>query len=56
MPAVAEVGCSANEIAAISGHASLREDERYTRAVDQERMARNALARTKSEAKIVKLG
>jgi hypothetical protein len=28
MPAVAEVGCSANEIAAISGHASLREDER----------------------------
>ena len=42
---LAEAGCSANEIAAISGHASLREVERYTRAADQERMARNAMAR-----------
>jgi integrase len=32
---LAEAGCSANEIAAISGHASLREVERYTRAADQ---------------------
>jgi len=31
--------------ASISGHASLREVERYTRAADQERMARNAVAR-----------
>jgi integrase len=45
---LAEDGCSANEIAAISGHASLREVERYTKAADQARMARNALARTKS--------
>jgi hypothetical protein len=45
---LAEAGCSANEIAAISGHASLREVERYTNAADQARMARNALARTKS--------
>jgi integrase len=52
---LAEAGCSANEIAAISGHASLREVERYTRAADQERMARNALARTKGESKTVKL-
>jgi integrase len=44
---LAEAGCSANEIAAISGHASLREVERYTRAADQARMARNAVARTK---------
>jgi integrase len=36
---LAEAGCSANEIAAISGHASLREVERYTRAADQARMA-----------------
>jgi len=36
---LAEAGCSANEIAAISGHASLREVERYTRAVDQARTA-----------------
>ena len=43
---LAEAGCSANEIASISGHASLREVERYTRAADQARMARNAVART----------
>jgi integrase len=42
---LAECGCSANEIAAISGHASLREVERYTKAADQARMARNAMAR-----------
>jgi len=45
---LAEAGCSANEIAAISGHASLREVERYTRAADQARMARNAVARIRS--------
>lgn len=43
---LAEAGCSANEIAAISGHATLHEVERYTKAADQARMARNALART----------
>jgi integrase len=53
---LAEAGCSANEIAAISGHASLREVERYTRAADQERMARNALARTKLHLSTVKVG
>jgi integrase len=42
---LAEAGCSVNEIAAISGHATLREVQRYTKAVDQERMARNAMAR-----------
>ncbi len=42
---LAEAGCSANEIAAISGHATLREIERYTKAADQGRMARNAMAR-----------
>jgi integrase len=52
---LAEAGCSANEIAAISGHASLREVERYTKAADQERMARNALARTNTESRSVKL-
>jgi integrase len=45
---LAEAGCSAGEIAAISGHASLREVERYTKAADQARMARNALARTRT--------
>jgi integrase len=46
---LAEAGCSANEIAAISGHATLSEVQRYTRAADQARMARNAMARTKNE-------
>ena len=56
---LAEAGCSANEIAAISGHATLREVERYTRAVDQARMARNAMARqregTLAERRVSKL-
>jgi integrase len=42
---LAEAGCSAKEIMAISGHASLREVERYTKAVDQEHMARAAMKR-----------
>src|SRR5262245_53049525 len=41
----AEAGCSANEISSWSGQ-SLREVERYTKAADQARLARNALART----------
>jgi integrase len=49
---LAEAGCSANEIAAISGHASLREVERYTRAADQARMARNAVARTERQQRL----
>ena len=43
---LAELGCSAHEIMAISGHKSLAEVERYTRAVAQERMAERAMART----------
>jgi integrase len=44
---LAEAGCSAGEIAAMSGHSSLREVERYTKAADQARLARNAIARTR---------
>jgi integrase len=40
---LAEAGCSANVIAAISGHTSLREVQRYTAAADQTRMARSAI-------------
>src|SRR5262249_1702473 len=40
---LAEAGCSANLIASISGHRSLREVQRYTEAVDQARMARSAM-------------
>jgi integrase len=53
---LAEAGCSANEIAAISGHASLNEVARYTRAADQARMARNAMARMDGEHRIGKPG
>ena len=42
---LAEAGCSANEIASISGHASLDEVARYTRAADQARLARNAMTK-----------
>jgi integrase len=42
---LAEAGCSANEIAAISGHASLREVARYTATADRMRLARNAVDR-----------
>jgi integrase len=42
---LAEAGCSAHEIAALTGHRTLREVERYTKAADQVRLARQALAR-----------
>jgi integrase len=48
---LAEAGCSANQIASISGHRSLREVQRYTEAVDQARMARAAME-TISEQKL----
>ena len=41
----AEAGCSANEIMAHSGHATMKELVRYTKAADQARLARNALAK-----------
>lgn len=42
---LAEIGCSANQIAAITGHASLSEVQRYTRAADRKRMAREAMGK-----------
>jgi integrase len=48
---LAELGCSASVIAAISGHSTLREVSRYTAAADQVRLARlgiEALTRTKT--------
>jgi integrase len=52
---LAEAGCSVNEISAISGHKTLKEIERYTKAADQARMARNAMARTEPETPTVKI-
>ena len=42
---LAEIGCTANQIAAITGHASLSEVQRYTKAADRKRMAREAMAK-----------
>lgn len=40
---LAEAGCSANVIASISGHRTLKEVARYTAAADQERLANAAI-------------
>jgi integrase len=40
---LAEAGCSASLIASISGHATLNEVSRYTKAADQKRMAADAM-------------
>jgi integrase len=44
---LAEAGCTAHEIAAITGHASLREIVRYTKAADQKRLAVSAMDKVK---------
>lgn len=41
---LADAGCSVHQISAISGHVTLREIERYTKAADRERLAREAMA------------
>ena len=40
---LAEAGCTAHQIASITGHRTLKEVERYTRAVDQARLAVTAM-------------
>ena len=47
---LAEAGCTAHEIAAITGHASLTELVRYTRAVDQRRLAEAAMTKTRTSS------
>lgn len=42
---LAEAGCTAHEIAAVTGHRTLAEVQRYTQAVDQARLAVAAVAR-----------
>jgi len=44
---LAEAGCSPHEIAAITGHTSLREVERYTKAVEQKKLSVSAVAKLK---------
>lgn len=45
---LAEVGCSAPEIASITGHKSLQEVQRYIKAADQKRLMRQAMQRLTS--------
>ena len=42
---LAEIGCSASQIASITGHATLTEVQRYTKAADRKRMAREGMAK-----------
>ncbi len=44
---LAEAGCTMHEIAAITGHASLSEIQRYTKAADQKRLAISAMEKVK---------
>ena len=60
---LAEAGCTAHEIAAITGHATLREISRYTKSADQQRLAVTAMAKAKQgtgigqpDAKLAKKG
>ena len=45
---LAEAGCIAHEISAITGHASLREVARYTESADRRKLAASAMAKVKS--------
>jgi integrase/recombinase XerD len=45
--ALAEAGASTHEIAAVTGHMSLEEVERYTRAVRKKKLADAAMAKLK---------
>lgn len=44
---LAEFGCTIHEVAAITGHASLREVQRYTKGADQKRLAASAMQKMK---------
>jgi integrase len=47
---LAEAGCTAHEIGAVTGHASLAELVRYTRAADQRHLAEAAMAKTRTSS------
>jgi site-specific recombinase XerD len=40
---LADLGCSAHQIAAVTGHATLAEVQRYTKAADRKRLAQEAM-------------
>jgi integrase len=47
---LAEAGCTAHEIGAITGHASLTELVRYTRTADQRRLAEAAMTKARTSS------
>jgi integrase len=49
---LADAGCSAHQIAAITGHKTLSEVTRYTRAADQVRLAEQATAMIETGTKL----
>ena len=55
-PSLRDVGgCSANEISAITGHVTLEEVARYTRAAEQKRLARAAIDRLTGASYAIKV-
>jgi integrase len=51
---LAEAGCTPHEIAAITGHASLKEIVRYTQTADRKRLAAAAMEKVKTGTSSVK--
>jgi integrase len=52
---LADAECTAHEIAAITGHASLREVARYTKGADQKRLATSAMQKMKTRTELSNL-
>jgi integrase len=50
---LAEAGATSHQIASVTGHTTLREVERYTRAAEQTGLARAAMARISAPAEVV---
>jgi Phage integrase family len=46
---LAEAGCTANEIASITGHSTLQEVSRYTKAAEQRMLAKTAIKRLEAK-------
>jgi integrase len=53
---LAEAGCTAKQIQAITGHKSLEEVERHTRKADQMQLARQAVTKQENNHKLANLG
>jgi integrase len=49
---LAEARCTEHQIAAITGHASLRDVQRYTKGADQKRLALAAMAKIKTRTEV----